>query len=96
MMAVLAEVHRVLRANGRLGVVAMAETGKTNPMIDLYQWAHRHWPHLVDCRPINVASVLQAPRFQTETAAASAIWTLPVVVAIGVKASVESKEGPTT
>jgi ubiquinone/menaquinone biosynthesis C-methylase UbiE len=93
---VLAEVRRVLRNGGRLGVVAMAETRETNPMIDLYQWAHRHWPHLVDCRPIDVASVLQAASFQTETAGVSAIWTLPVVVAIGVKASVGSQEGPTT
>lgn len=93
---VLAEVHRVLRDGGRLGVVAMAETGETNPMIDLYHWAHRQWPHLVDCRPIDVATVLHAARFQTETAGASAIWTLPVVVAIGVKASVGSPEGPTT
>ena len=93
---VLAEVRRVLRNGGRLGLVAMAETGETNPMIDLYHWAHQHWPHLVDCRPIDVASVLQAARFQTETAAVSAIWALPVVIAIGVKASVASPEGPTT
>ncbi len=93
---VLAEVRRVLRDGGRLGVVALAETGDTNPMIDLYQWAHRHWPHLLDCRPIDVASVLQAARFQTETVGASAIWALPVVVAIGVKASVGPEEGPTT
>jgi len=83
---VLAEVRRVLRDGARLGVVAMAETGETNSMIDLYQWAHQHWPHLVDCGPIDVASALQAARFQTETAGVSAIWTLPVVVAIGVKA----------
>jgi demethylmenaquinone methyltransferase/2-methoxy-6-polyprenyl-1,4-benzoquinol methylase len=93
---VLAEVRRVLRTGGRLGVVAMAETGETNPMIDLYHRAHRHWPHLVDCRPIDVASVLQAARFQTEIADVSAIWILPVVVAIGVQASVGSQEGPTT
>jgi ubiquinone/menaquinone biosynthesis C-methylase UbiE len=93
---VLAEVRRVLRDGGRLGVVAMAETGETNPMTNLYHWAHRHWPHLVDCRPIDVASVLQAARFQTEIADVSAIWALPVVVAIGVKASVGSQEGPTT
>lgn len=94
--SVLAEVHRILRADGRLGVVAMAETGKTNPMIDLYQWAHRHWPRLVDCRPIDVASVLQAARFQTEIADVCAIFTLPVVVAIAVKAAVGSQKGPTT
>jgi hypothetical protein len=52
--------------------------------------------HLVDCRPIDVASVLQAARLQTETAGAGAIWILPMIIAIGVKASVASKEGPTT
>ena len=93
---VLGEVRRVLREGARLGVVAMAETGETNPMIDLYHWAHRHWPHLVDCRPIDVTSVLQAARFQTEIADVSAIWNLPVIVAIGVKASVGSQEGPST
>ena len=93
---VLAEVRRVLRTGGRLGVVAMAETGETNPMIDLYHWAHLHWPHLVDCRPIDVASVLQAAGFQTEIADVQAIWALPVVVAIGVKASGDTQDGPTT
>jgi demethylmenaquinone methyltransferase/2-methoxy-6-polyprenyl-1,4-benzoquinol methylase len=90
---VLAEVRRVLRDGGRLGVVAMAETGETNPMIDLYQWAHRHWPRVVDCRPIDVLRVLRSARFQAETADAGAIWTLPVVIAIGVKTSVRSHEG---
>lgn len=93
---VLAKVRRALRDGGRLGVVAMAETGETNPMIDLYHWAHRQWPHLVDCRPIDVATVLQAARFHIETAGASAIWALPVVVAIAVKASVGSPGSPTT
>ena len=86
----------MLRDDGRLGVVAMARTAKTNPMIDLYHWAHRHWPHLVDCRPIDVPRVLQTARFQTKPADVSAIWALPVVLAIGVKASVSSQEGPIT
>jgi len=93
---VLAEVRRVLRVGGRVGVVAMANTGQTNAMIDVYQWVHRHWPHFVDCTPIDVVGVLRAAGFQTETAGATAVWTLPVVAAIGRKASVDSNGGPTT
>jgi demethylmenaquinone methyltransferase/2-methoxy-6-polyprenyl-1,4-benzoquinol methylase len=93
---VITEVRRVLRDGARLGIVAMAETGETNPVIDLYQWAHQHWPHLVDCEPIDVVGTLQAARFHTEAACVSAIWGLPVVVAIGVKSSVGSQDGHTT
>lgn len=86
---VLAEARRVLRDGGRLGIVAMAETDRTNAMIDLYVWLHRHWPHVVDCRPIDVGGVLQAARFQTTIIVTATIWSLPVVAAIGVKSSID-------
>ena len=92
--AVLAEVRRVLRVDGRVGVVAIASTGQTNAMIDVYQWVHRHWPHVVDCTPIDVIGVLQEAGFQIERADATAIWDLPVVAAIGRKASVDSNRKP--
>ena len=82
--AVLAEVRRVLSASGRVSVVAMAETSETNAMMDLYKWLHRHWPHVVDCRPIDVVSLLEAAGFQTRTVAATRIWDLPVVTVTGV------------
>lgn len=83
--AVLFEVQRVLRVGGLVGIVAMAETSQTNAMINLYRWVHRHWPHFVDCRPIDVVGVLQSARFQTETAGATEMWSLPVLAAVGVK-----------
>ena len=60
---VLAEVRRVLRVGGRVGIVAMSDSGQTNAMIDLYEWLHRRWPHFIDCRPIDVVGVLQAAHF---------------------------------
>jgi ubiquinone/menaquinone biosynthesis C-methylase UbiE len=86
MPQVLAEVRRVLRSAGRVGVVAMAEGGQSNAMTIVYNWAHRRWPHVVDCRPIDLTGALQAARFQTRVAAAATIWGLPVVAAIGLKA----------
>ena len=84
---VLAEVRRVLRAGGRVGIVAMADSGETNAMVDLYAWLHRRWPHFIDCKPIDVVGVLQAAHFQAHAAHVTAIWGLPVVAAIGVKTS---------
>ena len=54
---VLADIRRVIRPTGRLGVVAMAESASSNAMIDAYKWLHRHFPHFVDCRPINVVDL---------------------------------------
>ncbi len=93
---VLDEVRRVLRPGGRLGIVAMAETAHTNPAVDLYQWLHRQWPHVVDCRPIDIVSVLQAAGFRATTAATTTIWSLPVAVVIGVKPSDVSRGDATT
>ena len=92
---VLAEVRRVLRVGGRVGIVAMSDSGQTNAMIDLYEWLHRRWPHFIDCRPIDVVGVLQEAHFQARTAHVTAIWGLPVIAAIGVKTSAGSQEGST-
>ena len=82
---VLDEMRRVFRQGGRLVIVAMAETAQTNPSVDVYQWLHRQWPHVVDCRPIDIVSVLQAAGFQATTAETTTIWGLPVAVVIGVE-----------
>jgi demethylmenaquinone methyltransferase/2-methoxy-6-polyprenyl-1,4-benzoquinol methylase len=90
---VLAEVRRVLRVGGRVGIVAMSNTGETNAMIDLYEWLHRRWPQFVDCRPINLVGALQAAPFQIANVQATAIWGLPVIAAVGIKASAGSRDG---
>ncbi len=89
---VLAEVRRVLRVGGRVGVVAMAEAGEATPLTDLYGWLHRHWPHIIDCRPIDVMAALEAADFQAQAASATAIWGLPVLAAVGVKVTESGSE----
>ena len=92
---VLAEVWRVLRVGGRVGIVAMSNSRQTNAMIDLYEWLHRRWPHFIDCRPIDVVGVLQAAHFRARTAHVAAVWGLPIVAAIGIKTSAGLPQGPT-
>ncbi len=82
---VLAEVSRVLRPAGRLGVVGMAQTTPTNAMTEIYEWLHLHFPHFVDCRPIDVVGSLERAGFQVTSDAAMSIWGLSVACAVGVK-----------
>jgi demethylmenaquinone methyltransferase/2-methoxy-6-polyprenyl-1,4-benzoquinol methylase len=77
-----------------VGIVAMADTGETNAMIDLYEWAHRHWPQFVDCRPIDVVGVLEAAHLRVQTAHTSAVWGLPVVIAVGTKSNCIEQKRP--
>src|SRR5262245_8531947 len=81
--AVLAEVKRVLRPGGRVAVVSMATVPpgeRASALEKTYVWMHRHFPHIVDCRPIDVAGVISAAGFTVAKATDLAIWTMPVRV----------------
>jgi ubiquinone/menaquinone biosynthesis C-methylase UbiE len=77
---VLAECHRVLQPDGRLGVVAMLKTDHPGHMVRLYEWFHKHFPTYVDCRPIDVESMIQAAGFRREKSRVKSMWGLPVEV----------------
>ncbi len=49
---VRAESKRVLKPGGRLGVVGLSQTRPEGGMIKVYEGTHRHFPNLLDCRPI--------------------------------------------
>ena len=86
--AVFAECRRLLRPGGRLGVVSMAEPGdgERDSLLEKgYRWMHRHFPHIVDCRPIDVAAEVQAAGFRLDRLKSREIWTMPVRAAVGVK-----------
>jgi demethylmenaquinone methyltransferase/2-methoxy-6-polyprenyl-1,4-benzoquinol methylase len=94
---VLSELRRVLRADGRVAVVAMyAPPSDTRDSVleRAYRWMHRHFPHIVDCRPIDVEGVLRAAGFRITGRAGLEIWTLRVaaVVAIAPPAATSTAE----
>lgn len=76
--AVLRECRRVLRPGGRLVVVGLS---KEDPgwRVSILEWAHAHFPHLMDCRPIYVRKSLEQAGFEIETDRHEQVW-VPVEI----------------
>lgn len=81
---VLKECLRVLKPGGRLGVVAVSREGKPGVMLEVYEWTHKHFPNLLDCRPIYVQRGLEEAGFAIQDAEVQHMW-IPVELVIGVK-----------
>lgn len=81
---VLAECKRVLRPGGRIVVVAVSREGKHGAMLSLYEWTHKHFPNLMDCRPIYVRRALEAAGFSIRDAQVESMW-VPVEIVLGAK-----------
>ena len=83
---VLAEIHRVLRPGGRFTVVSMAsvaEGGHPSLLENTYAWMHRHFPHIVDCQPIDAARFLEDAGFEIVDRIDLVIWSMPVAALLG-------------
>jgi len=82
---VLSEVRRTLRTHGRFAAVSMtlgtAEQRHRMPE-RVYTWMHRHFPHIVDCRPIDVDRLLAESGFTISRMERLEIWGLPVAVCL--------------
>jgi demethylmenaquinone methyltransferase/2-methoxy-6-polyprenyl-1,4-benzoquinol methylase len=78
---VLRGVHRTLKGGGRLAVVSMTlgtEEQRQGLPERLYMWCHQHFPHIVDCRPIDAERCLAEAEFTIARVERLAIWGLPV------------------
>ena len=85
---VLAQVRRTLQKGGRFAIVSMAkvEQGEHSSFLgQTYIWMHRHFPHIVDCRPIDPAQCLFDAGFTIQEELTMDIWTIPVKAIVGLK-----------
>lgn len=77
---VLAECERVLKPSGRLCVACMSSEGGIPTMERLYEWSHRAFPNIVDCRPIDAGQALTDAGFTLEKKKGMSMWGLAVDV----------------
>jgi len=80
---VLAECRRVLRASGRIGVVSMSKEGE-GLAVEAFEWTHRHFPNLLDCRPIYAGRAVEEASFKIRERRKMDMWT-PVELVVGEK-----------
>ncbi|MFQ5821450.1 MAG: class I SAM-dependent methyltransferase [Candidatus Heimdallarchaeota archaeon] len=84
-LKVLAEITRVLKPNGRLGVVSMSKEDSDSLLLRLYEWVHKKIPNYVDCRPIYVEESIKEAGFQIKLKVKVKLFGLPGEIVIGVK-----------
>jgi ubiquinone/menaquinone biosynthesis C-methylase UbiE len=76
---VLAQCKRILQPGGRIVVVAISKEGRQGLVIRAFEWTHRHFPNLMDCRPIFVRRAIENAGFEIEDAAVDHMW-VPVEI----------------
>jgi len=77
---VLTEIQRVLRPTGRVAIVCLAAETEPGVVAQAYGWLHRRYPHLVDCRPIDVLRHIERGGFRVTRTERMNLWGLPVAV----------------
>ena len=80
----MAFAENVLRRGGRIVVVGISKEGKQGWVLRAFEWTHRHFPNLMDCRPIYIRRALESAGFQIEDATIDSMW-VPVEIVLGMK-----------
>lgn len=82
---VLKEIKRVLKSDGRLGVISIPKEGYENSkVLGLYEWAHRKFPKYASCRPIYVEDSLREAGYniiRTHEMLLAKIFPMKIVIA---------------
>jgi len=81
--AVLKEIKRVLKPKGRLGVVSMSKEDGESKLLKAYEWVHKNFPAIVDCRPIYVEKLIRDAGYSIKSKEKIKLFGLPgeIVVA---------------
>ncbi|MEF8811124.1 MAG: methyltransferase domain-containing protein [Bacteroidales bacterium] len=82
---VLNEITRVLKSNGRVGVVGMSKEHKPSILLRLYEWAHKKFPKYVDCRPIHLEQTLKDAGFRIDDKKKVNLLGIPMEIVVGLK-----------
>jgi len=82
---VLTEIRRVLVDSGRVGVVSMATVladDSESVLERTYKWMHMHFPHIVDCQPIDAERLVTDSGLTITQQERISLFTMPVAVVV--------------
>jgi demethylmenaquinone methyltransferase/2-methoxy-6-polyprenyl-1,4-benzoquinol methylase len=82
---VLGEIRRVLKLDGRIGVVCLSKESGESLALRLYEWGHKMWPALIDCRPIYGERSLTDTGFWIVEAEKPRMMGLPLEIVVAEK-----------
>ena len=80
---ILNEIKRVLKSEGRLGVVSLSREGGKSILFKLYEWAHKKFPNYADCRPIYVEQSMREAGIKIIYRRKVKVFGLPLEIVIG-------------
>jgi len=75
--AVLKEIKRVLKPKGRLGVVSMSKEDGESWLLKAYEWIHKNFPVIADCRPIYVEKSIRDAGYSIKSREKIKLFVLP-------------------
>ncbi|MBE0410509.1 MAG: methyltransferase domain-containing protein [Anaerolineales bacterium] len=81
---VLKECKRVLRYEAKICVVGLNQVENPGLAVRIYEYLHRQFSHLIDCRPIDISNSLQVAGFEVTDISRRQLWGLPVAIVVGV------------
>lgn len=82
--ALLNEVKRVLKSDGKVGILGLSKEGKSF-LRNIYERIQRKFPDYIDCRPIYIERHLKDSGFKIEYEERLKIFYLPAEIVVGVK-----------
>ncbi len=77
---VLRECMRVLKVGGRLAIVGLSKETQGG-LVRAFEWTHRHFPNLVNCRPIFVRRALEEAGYLVHETLRKRMW-VPVEIVL--------------
>jgi demethylmenaquinone methyltransferase/2-methoxy-6-polyprenyl-1,4-benzoquinol methylase len=80
---VLAECARVMRRSGRLVVSSLWRAEPPSLATRAYEFGHRMFPTILDCRPIDLEGMLRNAGFGVRRSAAFSLSGIPVRIVVG-------------
>lgn len=81
---VLTEIERVLKPNGRLGVVSMSKEDGDSILLKMYEWVHKNFPEYADCRPIYVEESIKDAGFEIKYKERVKLFGVPEEIVVGI------------